>query len=243
MSVVPQNVPRERVRGPEFTVLRTQANGIPFEKAVPLVDSLGLAMASNKRMTQALFQPTGWWKIRNAFVCYTGTHTAYIEPNTPFDEKSLLVVNELEKLAGTRYFVDHVDPETNKHWLYPVHPDYLGKQNSILVAEHPNYTLKEDGNRIITLPAGMSLREAVDLVGNFPAATGRYKGDPKYDIPIVSQRGSDRTLWRIAKNVGPTVRSFEGFLGSDGRWDVALSYQPSVDFGVVVEATKGSQPL
>jgi hypothetical protein len=237
MGAARQTVSRERIRGPELAVLRTRLNGTAFDKAVPEVDAGNLVMASNKRLTAALVGSNEWQKIRNAFVCHTGTHTGYIEPNTVFDEKSLLVINdrELEKLAGTRYFVEYVDPQTKEHWLYPVHPDYLGKQNSILVAEHPNYTLKQDGNRVITLPAGMSLKDAVDLVEGFPAEDGWNRGDPNHHIPVMRTDGPELYLWRASRLVGPAGRD-----GFGERRDVGLDVAPSDGRGVVVEAAEGS---
>lgn len=249
MGAVPQTVSRERIRGPELAVLRTTINGTPFDKVVPEVDAGNLVMASNRRLTAALVDSDEWQKIRDAFACHTGTHTGYIEPNTAFDEKSLLVTTdrELEKLAGTRYFVEYVDPQTKKHWLFPVHPDYFGKKNVILVAEHPNYTLLEDGDRVITLPTGMNLKEAVDLVEGFPKRDGWYMVDPKHNIPKVGKNdGPWGILRRIPTRVGPAIRAariFDGNMCVDVSSEVFLNTATlSLTLGTVVEAAIAVAP-
>lgn len=243
MSVV-QVVPRGRVRGPELAVFRTRSNGAPFDKVLPEVDAQNLVMASNARLTKALVGSNGYQRIISVFACWSGTMTGYIEPGVPFDEKSLLVIrdNKIEGLAGTRYFLEYVDPQTNKQWLYPVHPDYLGKQNSILVSEHPNYTLKYDGNRIITLPAGMNLKEAVDLVEGFPVGNGWNRGDPKHHIPVIGANGPELYLWRASRLVGPVARGYIIFV-DDFRQIVLLDGPPSNSRGVVVEAAASGAPL
>ena len=237
--VVAQAVANERVRGPNLAVFRTRANGAPFEKVVPEVDEMGLVIAPSIRLSKAILSSDEWVKIKTALACHAGTHTAYVEPNTVF-EKTAILINDLEKIVGTRYFVEYLDSESKKRWLFPVHPEFLGKQNAILVAEHPNYKLHVHGNNIITLPAGMSLKEAVDLVPDFPGSPGWYKGDPKHHIPVLREDGQELYLSRIARRVGSAVRGI--FFGDgvylDARQDVSLFGRPSSCFGVVVEAAK-----
>ncbi|MFA5049807.1 MAG: hypothetical protein WC501_02260 [Candidatus Micrarchaeia archaeon] len=232
-------VPKERLRGPKLKVLVKRSKGVPFEKALVLTDRANGFLALNKRMDKAL-QTDEWEQINEGLWCWTGTHTAYIEPNTIFSEKSLLTItdNELEKMAGTRHFIEYVDSETKKHWLYPVPPIYFGEQNSILVSEHPNYTLIEDSNRIITLPVEMSLENAVGIVRRFPIQNGWYLSDSDYRIPTLQngdQSAGQRYVWRTKRRVGPVGRGYDP-TNFGGRQSIICSYRPSEKVGVIIEA-------
>ncbi len=244
MSRYVQTVPIERIRGPDLAVFRTRSDKIPYADVLVEVDTRNLVIASNLRLTKVLASADRreWNLIKGALACHTGTHTAYIEPDTILDEKSLLVITdlELERAAGTRYFVEYVDPNTKKHWLYPVHPDYLGEKDVILASNHPNYTLYADGNRIIPLPVGMNLREAVDLVRGFPAENGVNPGDSKYDIPVTAGYGSKIHLHRTSRRVGPVRRGLDNIDGFHGWFStiiegVDIRLPPSHNCGTVVE--------
>lgn len=226
-----------RLRGPCLAVLVRSLHGVPFEEGLRLADERNLVIASSAMLNR--MEPGGDKKVRFALACWSGTNTAYIEPDIPFDERSLLVINdnELERRAGTRYFVDVVDERTKEHRLFPVHPKHLGEKNSILVAEHPNYISVTDAGRIITLPAGMSLEEAVVLVRDFPKESGSYGGDLRDGIPVLSQSNPRCFLWRTHKRVGPAAYGKEidvtdlGFVSG-----VNLESQPSEPLGVLVES-------
>ncbi|MFA5050203.1 MAG: hypothetical protein WC501_04310 [Candidatus Micrarchaeia archaeon] len=207
-------VPKERVSGPNLAILIKRSNGVPFEEGLRRANEENRVIASNARLSKALVGSDEWQKLRAVFVCWSGTMTAYVEADTKLPEK-----------------VEYTDPTTGHRWVFSVPEQHRGKKNAILVAEHPDYTLEIDGtNRVVHATS-------VDLVKNFPKSDGWYMGDPKHDIPVVSQTGSDRYLWRVAKRVGPVARGC-GLYG-DGRRGVGLDFGPSVGLGVAVEAPFG----
>lgn len=233
-----------RIRGPELVgfITRSTSDGLPFDKLLPAVDEKGLVLVSNKRLNRA-HDERKLEHLSGALICHTGTHTCYVKPDTTF-ERAAIVVTELEEVAGTRYFIRYTDPQSRKHWLFPIPPDYLGKKDSILVTEHPDYAFILDRKTIITVPAGISLRDAVDLVEKFPRKNGHYPVDSKHNIPI--SLGGDQTffLGRIDERVGPVDRGHKApyEVNPFGRRDwqrTDLANEPSFKCGGIVEALTG----
>ncbi len=211
----------ERTRGPKLAVFITSDNGVPMEEALRKADEAGLVIASNKRLSQALFARRGRKSIIDAFPCWSGTMTAYVEPG--------------QKLGKQ---VEYVDPETGHRWVFAVPESHREKKNAILVAEHPDYSLEVDGNnRVIHA-------KTVDLVEMFPASRGWYTGDSKHDIPTgkeIEPCDTARYLWRIDKRVGPVFRAFRD--GYSDRWGVRLAIPPSLDLAVAVESPRSDTKL
>jgi hypothetical protein len=212
----PETGNTERIRGPNLKVLVKRADGVSYRKALELADKNNLVLAPNKRMTKALVETDEWKSMREAFACWTGTMTGYIEPG--------------KKLGK---FIEYTDPEDGQKYVFPVPEQYRNEKNMILVVEHPNFTLVQDGKNLVI--------EASEVVGltHFPKENGWYLGDEQFDIPTGKEVSSSdekaRYLWRVDSRVGPVARGDYG--DYDGRY--ALLYGPSGRIGVVVESPEG----
>ncbi len=205
---------QKRISGSHLAVLAKFTNRIPFEEGLRKANDQKLVIASNKRLSNALVGSDEWQRIQAAFLCWSGTMTAYEVPGKKFGQT-----------------IEYVDPKTTFRWVFPVPEQFQGETNAILVAEHPDYTLEVEGrNRVVHATQ-------VDLVKSFPEESKKwYKGDTIHDIPQGIQVNSDdedsRQLWRIDKRVGPVPRGYHVNVGRN----VFLVDNPSSDFGVVVEA-------
>ncbi len=207
----------ERIRGPNLKVLVKRADGASYRKALELADQGNLVLAPNKRMTKALVETEEWKSMTEAFSCWTGTMTGYTEPG--------------KKLGK---FIEYTDSRDGQKYVFPVPEQYRNEKNMILVVEHPNFTLVQDGKNLVV--------EAPDVVGltHFPKEDGWYLGDEQFDIPTgkeVSRLDEKaRYLWRVDSRVGPVARVYYDCLGDDNRRDAGLYFRPSFRVGVVVES-------
>lgn len=224
MAQVQKKTQKKRIRGPNLSVfIKNYSKGVPFEEGLMRAEAEDRVMASDSRLSKALIGSDEWEGISEVFPCWSGTMAAYVEPGQKLGEK-----------------VEYVDPETGYRWVFAVPESHRGRKNVILVAEHPDYILEVDGkNRVVHATA-------VDLVENFPADDGWYKGDPTHgiptgkgnpthDIPTEGERGFYRHLWRIDRHVGPVARIFDGSY-CYGRHYVDFNSRPSSGFGVAVES-------
>jgi len=215
----PKTENTDRVRGPNLRVLVKRADGASFRKALELADQGNLVLAPNKRMTKALVETNEWKSMREAFACWTGTMTGYQKPG--------------KKLGK---FIKYIDPEDGQKYVFPVPEQYRSEKNMILVAEHPNFSLVQDGKNLVV--------EATDVAGltHFPKEDGWYLGDEEFDIPCGKAVSSSkaRYLWRIDSRVGPVAR--DGDIGGYGRCTAVFGLRPSGRFGVVVESPEGGAP-
>jgi len=74
-----------------------------------------------------------------------------------------------------------VDSKTGQRHVFPVPQEYWKVKNGILVIEHPNYALVQDGGDLVVV----SWRESdVGLLHGFPGENGRCLPDEKYGIPL-----------------------------------------------------------
>jgi hypothetical protein len=215
---------KERVRSPNLAVLLNNANGVPMEEALQRADEAGLVIASNKRIDRALYSSEGWkskvWKsIIDAFPLWTGTLVAYEEPGVRFGK--------------TFEWSDYPD---RHRYVLDVPEEHQGKKNVVLVAEHPNFTVEQDGmTRIIHA-------KEVGIVAKVPSNTGGwYSGDPVYSIPSGEQvdKRSDaaRIIVRGYRGIRLAVRGYSDFAGYIDPCGVSISHRPKDCFGVVVEGT------
>lgn len=165
--------------------------------------------------------------------------TAYVEPNTPFSKSRMFSKGD----SALVY-----EPLPNERWIFSlsgVDAKYLETPNVILVTEHPFYSLEVcshgRGYRDITVNP-----HVVGGLCGFPTRYGSYAGDPEHDIPIGEQIDSKdpraRYLARVenAGRVGPSARGYclHGYLTRL----IYLSFTPSSECGVVVEAPDGNVP-
>lgn len=208
--------------GSELRVLVKYANGVSFRKALEIADKENLVLASNKRLTNALVETKEGKNLREAFACWTGTMTGYTKPG--------------EKLGK---FIEYTDPEDGQKYIFPVPEQYRSEKNMILVAEHPKFTLVNDGKNLVV--------EASDVAGlaNFPKEDGWYPDGEEYDIPCGKECSSDdfraRYLLRAERRVGPVARSDYNH-GSDYGRGTDLDDGSSGRFGVIVESPEGGAP-
>ena len=256
MSTTKQVPEKKRIQGSQLALFIKPRDRVPMHETILRADKEGFTVASNRRIAVTI--PDNKLRPRKKFFpCYTGTFVAYIKPDTTF-EKAAIVIGSLEKAAGTRYFIEYSDPKTKKHWLFPVPPDHLRHANSILVMEHPDYRLISDRNHIIAVPAGMELKEAVDIINGFPVDNGSYYVDPKHRIPSRNKKypiafkrkygryksGGYGDLQRAESMVGLVIRDYlyqYVSRGSESR--VKLNGKIPKYCGVIVEDNESGDAL
>jgi len=204
----------EWIHGSGLEVLITSANGVPFQEALKRAEKEKRVIASNKRLDQALNGSDEWESIKEVFPCWSGTMTAYEEVGKPFGD-----------------VVEFIDEQTKLKYLFPVPQNFRGKNDCILVAEHPEYSLEIKGDERIIRAA------KVDLIERFPAEDGWYLSDPKHGIPfgnsVDTSNRDARSLVRTEKRVGPVARNYGIYY--DGDWRV-VGLRPSGGLGVAGES-------
>jgi hypothetical protein len=193
-----------------------RGNGILMEEALQRADNAGLVIASNNRLSNVLIGSDKWRDIVRAFPCWSGTMTAYEEPN---------------KKVGK--LIEYTDSITGIAYTFPVPEEHRGKKNIILIVEHPNFSLVKEGNERIVQAA------QIDALERFPASNGWYIGNPRHDIPRGPKSGrfyqDARFLWRMEKRVGLVVRdNYNPVYDSFGK-AIYLNAPPSNELGVAVE--------
>jgi hypothetical protein len=233
------------IRGKNLEIFRPYNSGLSARDAITETAKAGKVMASTLRMCKALVETNDWRYMRDVFRCWTGTMTAYVEPEKAFNE-SKMFSKELQAIVYT-------DPKIEERWIFPVE-DYGSEKNAILVSEHPDYSLEIDGKEILVKP------KVVDIVFNFPEKDGWYlrdakRGRPrpkkygwfrgvKHGIPTGVRRISRRQwktiyLSRIydAGRIGPVARDcIDAGLNYTHKRHILLDVRPSDLLGVVVEA-------
>ncbi|MCK4318997.1 hypothetical protein KAW38_00295 [Candidatus Micrarchaeota archaeon] len=207
----------ERIRGEKLLVFerREYENSLSFIKAFERANKEKRVIVSNKRMDKALHSGE-WEQVKEGLWCYTGTLAAYPEPN--------------KKLGSA---IEYIDPKTNQRWVFPVPKEHQDKENAILVAEHPNYSLEINGKNIVIHA------ENPGIVRAFPSQDGWHLVDSKYGIPYgkeVSKDNKDaRYLWRTGKMICPVARYHVEF-GYYGGHVVGIDFSSSGSYGMIVEA-------
>lgn len=214
---------QERVRGPNLAVFIKRANGVPMEEALAKADRAGLVMASNTRLSRALVESSEWRSICDVFTCWTGTMTAYDLPDLKLGKN-----------------IEYTDSITGIRYVFPVPEEHQGKENVMLVTEHPNFSLIADGNDRVVQAA------KVDAVERFPTSpVGWFLGDKNYGIPqgkpIEDGNQDARHLCRMNKRVGLVARGYLNRIDIIGRQYVCVDDRPSIGFGVAVE--KATSPF
>ena len=182
-----------------------------MEEALRMADEAGLVIASNRRLSKALLESEEWCsELRGLFTLWSGTMAAYDRPG--------------QKIGSA---IEYVHPETNVRYVFPVPKEHIGKENAVLVVEHPDFTLEAEGNNRVVLAKD----EDVGIVPGFPLIPMRqrlgdptqfYLGDEKYDIPAGKEVGVDikeaRMLSRMGKRVGLVSRVSDHSWGGNSRY-------------------------
>ena len=239
-------VDRKKYDNYGFKILADKSPGLLFEEAVAEAEKNGLILPSSKSLTKALstydlidlFGDYNRQPLTKAVPCWSGTITAYVDPNKTFQEAA-------EKISelGDGLFITYTNPN-GKRWIFPLPQEYEDKKNAILVSEHPDYKIEIRGDDRIVRAA------KVDIVEGFPPEPSYWcLGDPKHDLPCgdkVAYQSTDenksiRNSMREykGKRVGPLVRGYS----SDCDFRVIHLYDLKSHaggwrFGVLVEATE-----
>jgi len=211
--------PAERIRGPNLRVLAPYRDRLPFKEAWLRAEGEGLVIASNARLDQALITEE-WKQFPELWPANSGTMIGHAKPG--------------EKL-GTE--IVYPDPLKNEKWIFQVPEEYRGEKDALLVAEHPNYSLRFEGEDIIVEPSSPS---SIGIIRLFPSQKGWHAIDEVHKLPFGIQTNSAnpdaRYVWRAKESkVGPVVRD-RGALDFDKRRSPCFDYGPSIGFGVAVEA-------
>jgi hypothetical protein len=206
----------ERTPGTKLAVLTPFTKGVPMEEALQRADDAGLVIASNKRLNNVILRSDKWRGIAEAFPCWSGTMTAYEEPN---------------KRVGK--LIEYTDSITGIAYTFPVPEEHWGKKNIILIVEHPNFSLVKEGKERIVQAA------QIDAVERFPTENSWYIGNPRDDIPWGHKpdklHPDARFLWRMEKRVGLVARDYYNPVCDSFGQAIYLNAPPSNELGVAVE--------
>ena len=248
MNDNPQQITQQENTGdPNLALLTKFSNtrsmlkiGFSIEEALGSAHNANAVIASNKRLNHALRIGSNEWKsieslsksmiglegwkgMDKAFLCWTGTMTAYARPN--------------KKLGKT---IEYTNPNTGNLYRFLVPEAYRKEKNAILIAEHPDYTLEIDG-RTRNIHA-----EQVEIVHRFPSLSGWYLEEQIHGIPIGNQIDASnpdaKYLYRIDQRVGPVGRCYV-YSNHDSARTVFLMGRPSQGCGVFLEASGNNAQL
>ncbi len=217
--------------------------GLTQDNAVATANQKKLILLSNKLLDARLVTSDQWKKEKEVYPAWSGTMTAYVEPDKSFKQSN--------KKDSGKYAL-YTDPETNITYRFPVPKETEGisnlreAKNIILVVEHgfdekgnPTFEINDDGKdqKMIHVPDQSNIK----TVQNFPAEDGWYLTDDTFMIPtgkqISSSKKDVRHLWRTDKKVGLLVRSGSILVGYNGRHYVNALSGVSYRLGVLATET------
>jgi hypothetical protein len=202
-------------------------SGLGLKEALQKTAAADKTIASSCTLSRLMLYSREWMKMKCAFPCMTGTMAAYKKPDAPFGSS-----------------IEFVDGLTNLTYVFIVPDDYKNFTNTMLLVEHPYFSLEVDGNRRIINP----IPSRVVALENFPATDGFYRANG-YDVPVGMQMPYNdlsvlnygvhtdavsgknlglRYLKRTSRYVGPVIRSLENPRCID------LTCPPSMQFGIIV---------
>ena len=218
--------PPEQTSVQKLRVFIEAKYGVPADEVFSKAEAAGVIVAPNKELSRVLVGSDEWRSIQATLPCWTGTMTGYVIPGKTFREGG----EELRSIGKDyRYAIIYTEDKTGIRHILPIPREYEDEKDSILVTEHPNFWIVNDGKDRIVVSA------YVDIVRGFPATNDWYLGD-SYDIPCgnvtESSNQAARYLHRIAKRVGPVARFYDYVVGD--RRDVDLLNWLSSGLGVAV---------
>jgi len=232
--------PAGRIRGPNLRVLATFRNGLPFREAWLRAEEEGLVIASNARLDLALNSPAEYIvkQVMRALASNVKPDQISVIQEWeqfpelwPADSGTMIGHLKWPEKLGTE--IVYTDPDTNERWIFPVPEGFRGERNLLLVAEHPDYSLRFEGIDIIIDSS------SVGAVDNFPDdGFNWYLVDKQHKIPFgppfplrMSHDKNQRWLERLEGcKVGPITR----FSGT--RSNVSLHMKSFGKAGIAVEA-------
>jgi len=202
-------------------VLVPRSKGVSFYRAFLLAKEKNERIISNKEADEILVDSGDWCQYRNAFPIWTGTMTAYTKKGKRFDS-----------------VVEYEQPNSKKIWIWEIPAGYRNLKNSILVAEHPDYDLVKEKNRIfVDVP-----NNKIIVIENFPTSVYWHKINKETAVPVETGlylNGDDdnevRLLHRIQKRVGPLARGYYNSYNFNytNRRYISVGYAPSDHLGVL----------
>ncbi len=206
--------------------MATKENGLTMWDAIERADNAAYIIIPNQvhdRMLVELdfFKTPG---IEEGYATRTGTLVIYTKPDTPFS--NALTYSWEDSSSKTTYSINVDIPEK-----------FIGKVNSALVIEHPDFDIIQLENNSYEIKAK---EEKLFLLENFPKENGNYKYDEQFRIPIGKKLedldNTTRYLRRVVGDyIGSACRGYYGFNGfGDGGQNVFLGYRPSGGRGVHV---------
>jgi len=228
-----------RIRGPKLEVLVEGARGATFLEALELANGQKRVIASNKRLDSVLVGMESYNGPTEKYSCGLTVSDSYLLPGPEYRElKSALGYSdscwsgtmcayaEPGKKMGKRIL--SVDSETGQRHVFPVPQEYWKVRNGILVIEHPNYALVQDGRDLIVV----SWRESdVNLLNGFPGENWRCLPDEGYGIPLGRKEPHTNLDARVAQRkwkgacVAPVQRrgSDREYLDFNPKWNKKAS--------------------
>ncbi len=213
--------------------------GLTQDEAVATANQRKLIILSNKLLDARVVTSDQWTKENEVYPTWSGTMTAYVEPNKSFKDSN--------REDSGKYAL-YTDPETNITYRFPVPKEAEGisnlrkATNVILVVEHgfdekgnPTFEINDDGKaqKLIYVPDDANIK----VVQNFPTENGWYLTDDRFTIPTGKQvsagEEATRYLRRIDKRVGLLARSDNNLDDYNSRHYVSAISRVSGRLGVL----------
>ncbi len=135
--------------------------------------------------------------VQTAYPAWTGTLVIYNPPDVPFADK--LVYSSKDPISKVTYSLNIDIPEK-----------FIGKQNCVLVIEHPDFDIIQLKNNSYKIKAN---EEKLCLLENFPKEEGWYHTDPKFIIPTGEKIPLSLEIIRLDRNRRHLIRSPLEYIG------------------------------
>ncbi len=163
-----------RIRGPHLKVARWLARGTNARRALEIADEQKGVLPSNKRLL-SFFEKNEWRAFptdacRKLAPCWGGMIVGYIEPGKKLESVIL-----------------HTDSQDGQRYVFPVPEQAIGKIDTILLAEHPDYFLLPEGKDLVIISS------STVFLDGLPPSNGRYAVDKTHGIPFGERQSNTYT--------------------------------------------------
>jgi hypothetical protein len=226
-SVLRAQTRSREIAVPALIMLAETAKGLVLEEGLMLAGERKATIASVRTIAIGLMDNDTRLRIKNAFVCRSGTMFANVEPGRSFRESSQQVSS-----LGNGYFVVYEDPVSKNRYYFPIPEQHLDKRDSILLTEHPDYSLRIDGRDRIVLDARIS------LVERFPKTDGWFAVEEAHGIATegeaITSLSRMACLLRGEKMVSAAAIDYGRFPHPDHGRQI-LNIGPSARLGTIIK--------